>query len=77
MKTQQRGIFGWLHLWYGRILIILAVINGGLGLQLAANTKNGEIAYGVIAALMAFFYIGVVIFTSMRNRTRNRTGSKI
>ena len=77
MKTQQRGIFGWVHLWYGRILIVLAVINGGLGLRLAANTKNGETAYGVIAAVMGLSYIGVVVFTSMRNRTRNRARSKI
>ncbi|RAL60833.1 hypothetical protein DID88_010158 [Monilinia fructigena] len=48
MKTRQRGIFGWVHLWYGRILIVLAVINGGLGLKLAANSRNGEIAYGVV-----------------------------
>ncbi|KAJ8068511.1 hypothetical protein OCU04_004061 [Sclerotinia nivalis] len=72
MRAQRRGMFGYIHLWYGRILIVLAVINGGLGLQLASNTKNGEIAYGVIAAFMGLFYIGVVIFTAVRKRRRNR-----
>lgn len=72
-KTQQRGIFGWAHLLYGRLLIILAVINGGLGLKLAANSPKGEVAYAVIAALMGVFYIGVVIITSVRKRrSRNR-----
>ncbi|TEY87364.1 hypothetical protein BOTCAL_0003g00450 [Botryotinia calthae] len=76
MRAQQRGMFGHIHLWYGRILIVLAVINGGLGLQLAANTRNGEVAYAVIAAFMGVLYIGVVILTSMRKRRLNRNGSK-
>ncbi|KAF7865674.1 hypothetical protein EAF04_005840 [Stromatinia cepivora] len=76
MRAQRRGMFGYIHLWYGRILIVLAVINGGLGLQLASNTKNGEIAYGIIAAFMGLFYIGVVVFTAMRKRRRNRDWSK-
>ncbi|TGO19161.1 hypothetical protein BTUL_0005g00070 [Botrytis tulipae] len=76
MRARQRGTFGHIHLWYGRILIVLAVINGGLGLQLAANTRNGEVAYAVVAAFMGAFYIGVVILTSMRKRRLNRNGSK-
>ncbi|CAD6441244.1 ec1f3bee-01cb-4581-a17e-a99199bf1008 [Sclerotinia trifoliorum] len=76
MRAQRRGMFGYIHLWYGRILIVLAVINGGLGLQLASNTKNGEIAYGVIAAFIGLFYIGVVVFTAVRKRRRNREWSK-
>ncbi|KAF7935339.1 uncharacterized protein EAE97_008246 [Botrytis byssoidea] len=76
MRAQQRGIFGHIHLWYGRILIVLAVINGGLGLQLAANTRNGEVAYAIVAAFMGASYIGVVILTSMRKKRLNRNGSK-
>ncbi|TGO34309.1 hypothetical protein BHYA_0203g00140 [Botrytis hyacinthi] len=76
MRAQRRGMFGHIHLWYGRILIVLAVINGGLGLQLAANTRNGEVAYAVVAAFMGAFYIGVVILTSMRKKRLNRNGSK-
>lgn len=76
MRAQRRGMFGHIHLWYGRILIVLAVINGGLGLQLAANTRNGEAAYAVIAAFMGVFYVGVVILTSIRKKRLNRNGSK-
>ena len=39
----------------------LAVINGGLGLKLAANTRGGEIAYGVIAGVVALAYVVVVV----------------
>lgn len=42
--------------------MILAVINGGLGLQISANTKGGEIAYGVIAGVVAVAYAAITIF---------------
>ncbi len=34
----------------------MSVVNGGLGLQLAANTKKGEIAYAVIGAVVVVTY---------------------
>lgn len=42
--------------------MILAVINGGLGLQLAGNTKHGEIAYGVVAGVIALIYTLFALF---------------
>ncbi|OWO99355.1 integral membrane protein [Marssonina coronariae] len=49
------------HIWYGRILMLLAIINGGLGLQLAANSHNGEIAYGVVAGIVGVAYVIMVV----------------
>ncbi|TAQ83604.1 hypothetical protein B7494_g8072 [Chlorociboria aeruginascens] len=69
-KVQKRGIFSYMHIWYGRILIILAVINGGLGLKLAANTTHGEIAYGVVAGVMFLIYLAVFGATSFRKRSK-------
>ena len=48
------------HIWHGRILIILGIVNGGLGLQLADNTTSGEIAYGVVAGVIFVVYIVVL-----------------
>lgn len=39
-----------------------AIVNGGLGLKLAANTKNGEIAYGVVAGVVGLIYILFAVF---------------
>ncbi|KAI9828959.1 MAG: hypothetical protein M1819_006458 [Sarea resinae] len=47
------------HVWLGRVLIILGIINGGLGLQLSANTTKGEIAYGIIAGVLGTLYLVV------------------
>lgn len=47
------------HVWLGRILLVLSVINGGTGLKLSDNTTAGGIVYGVIAGLVAIAYVGV------------------
>jgi hypothetical protein len=50
--------------------MILGVINGGLGLKLAANSKNGEIAYGVVAGVVALLYTLIVVFKRKKTETR-------
>jgi hypothetical protein len=60
-RHQRRNAFSHLHIWYGRALMILAVVNGGLGLQLADNTKGGTIAYSVIAGVFGAAYIASVL----------------
>ncbi|KAF2250689.1 hypothetical protein BU26DRAFT_385212, partial [Trematosphaeria pertusa] len=45
------------HVWLGRILLVLGVINGGTGLKLSDNTTAGGIVYGIIAGLMALVYL--------------------
>ena len=60
-KTQSRNAVSHAHIWFGRIIMLLAVINGGLGLKLAANTTGGKIAYGVIAGVVGVAYIIFVI----------------
>lgn len=41
--------------------MILAVINGGLGLQLANNTRDGKIIYGSLAGIVACLYTAFVL----------------
>ncbi|ESZ92533.1 hypothetical protein SBOR_7059 [Sclerotinia borealis F-4128] len=60
-KQHARGFLGYIHIWYGRALLILGIINGGLGLQLARNTRGGEIIYGLLAGLVALTYLTVVL----------------
>jgi hypothetical protein len=60
-------------MWYGRILIILAIVNGGLGLKLANNTPNGIIAYSVVSAVIFVAYAGTIIFTTLRPRSTPRS----
>lgn len=75
-QVGHRSYFGHLHIWYGRILLILGVVNGGLGLKLAANSMKGEIAYGVIVGVIALLYIAVVLFTGLSKRNSGRVGAE-
>jgi len=59
-KTLHRAPVSYTHIWYGRILMACGIINGGLGLKLAANTKKGEIAYGVVAGVVGVVYVVLV-----------------
>jgi hypothetical protein len=60
-KTLHRAPVSYAHIWYGRILMLCGIINGGLGLQLAANTTKGKIAYAVIAGVVGFLYTLLVV----------------
>ena len=68
-KTGERGVFGLIHRWTGRLVIVLAVINGGCGLKLGRSTSGWPIVvYPLIAAVMLLFYIAVVVFSQRRLR---------
>ncbi|KAK0623972.1 hypothetical protein B0T14DRAFT_406985, partial [Immersiella caudata] len=55
IRTQQRSAWSTIHVWYGRALLLLGIINGGLGLQLAkespAYSEPGMIVYSILAGL--------------------------
>jgi len=78
-RSERRTLWCIAHLWFGRALIILGVINGGLGLQLSDNTVSGEIAYGVIAGVLFLLYVAVVLVSEMRGRGRKlgETGENV
>ncbi|KAI9673422.1 MAG: hypothetical protein M1817_002884 [Caeruleum heppii] len=68
VKHRRRTVWAITHVWFGRTLILLGVINGGLGLRLANNTRGGDIAYGIVAAFMFVLYVAVVILASQRSK---------
>ncbi|KAJ6446070.1 DOMON domain-containingprotein [Purpureocillium lavendulum] len=74
MKHRSRGVISYLHIWYGRALIILGVINGGLGLQLAGNPQPFVNAYIAVAAIVAAAYLALSAFAFCRVKKRVRNG---
>lgn len=75
LKHQSRTAVSYAHIWYGRLIMVLAVINGGLGLRLAANSKNGKIAYEVVAGVMGLAYISATVFK--RKGTGNMNDERV
>lgn len=77
-KYGHRTPISYVHIWYGRIIMGLATINGGLGLMLANNTRDGKIIYGVLVGVSACLYTAFVLskrksnFGGSGNRSRTR-----
>ncbi|KAI0526034.1 iron reductase domain protein [Xylaria bambusicola] len=71
VKHQKRGLVSHGHIWYGRVLLVLGIVNGGLGLELASADRSLVIAYSVVAAVLFAVYVGGAIFGEVkRARTR-------
>jgi len=56
------------HIWWGRAIITLGIINGGLGLQLSGNTTKGEIIYGVVAGVIWSLWVVLIVTTFVRTQ---------
>lgn len=72
-KTGKKSVFAYLHRWFGRSIIVLGIVNGGLGFHLARNvTSTGPvgaiIAYSVVAGIVGVTYVLVVIFVPLRKQ---------
>ncbi|KAJ2903805.1 hypothetical protein MKZ38_009279 [Zalerion maritima] len=66
VKHQGRGAISYVHIWYGRVLMALGVINGGLGLKLANAGSGYKIAYAAVAGIMFVVYAIGKIAANMR-----------
>jgi hypothetical protein len=56
------------HVWWGRALVTLGIVNGGLGLQLSGREAPIEIAYGTVAGIIWAVWMGLAVLTWMRSR---------
>lgn len=70
LKNGSRGVVSYVHLWWGRALLILGAINGGLGLELTHAKEGWIIAYSIVAVVFYVFYAVVKGFVSMRHQKR-------
>lgn len=69
VKSQRRSILSWVHIWFGRILITMGIINGGLGLLFSADGSRADyIAYGVVAAIVWLAWLAVTVYGATRPR---------
>ena len=48
--------------------MVCGIVNGGLGLQLAANSHKGMVAYSVVAGVVGVLYILLVVFRVGRRK---------
>lgn len=68
VKNQKRGVISYVHIAYGRALMLMGVVNGGLGLQLADESMSLVVAYAIVAAVVFVIYAVAKGFTSFKKR---------
>lgn len=71
-RTGGRTAISHGHIWGGRALIVLGIINGGLGLRLADNTTTGRVVYAIVAAVMSVAWAAAIAWGEWRSRRNNR-----
>lgn len=78
-KYSRRVFWSYAHIWIGRFVITLGIINGGLGLQLAQKINFNPpkqsyiIAYAVVAGAMWLLYVASAIFGEVKRRKSQYT----
>ena len=78
----RRTFWSYAHLWLGRIIVTLGIINGGLGLRLARRLPIGRpsrgaiIGYSVAAGVMWLLYVLAVVLGENRRRRVRQTAAQ-
>lgn len=73
-KTGGKSPMGIAHRWLGRTMIILGIINGGLGFMQSGPVGSAHVpsysvvAYSVVAGVVFVVYIAVLLATSFRSK---------
>ncbi|KAI7509429.1 hypothetical protein KC347_g5237 [Hortaea werneckii] len=67
-RTKQPTIISKFHLVLGPLLILLALINGGLGFNLAGN-HHDNIPYGIVVAVVAITFISIRLWLLFKRRS--------
>jgi hypothetical protein len=84
-KYSRRTVWSYGHLWLGRIVITLGIINGGLGLLLASNapaftgfqpSQGHFIAYGVVAGIMWLLWVVAAVIGERRRAVQKEVSRK-
>lgn len=70
VANQSRGAVSHVHIWWGRALMVLGVVNGGLGLQLSSASNGLVIGYSVASAVLFVVYAGSKLVGAKRSKTQ-------
>lgn len=76
VREQWSSIWSTLHVWWVRVVLTLAIIEGGFGLRYANNTTGGKIAYGPLAGLIWVSWLGVAVRHDRKKNKAQGVGDK-
>lgn len=56
------------HIWFGRAIVTLGVVNGGLGMKLAGTATGKKVAYAVGASIMYLTWFVVILLALSKSK---------
>lgn len=71
-KTGGRSVLGVVHQWLGRVVILVGVVNGGLGFRQSGPVgstyvpRGAVIGYSIVAVIVFIIYVAVVFISKRR-----------
>lgn len=65
-KLRRRTIITYAHIWLGRAIITMGMINGGLGLLLTGVSNGSYIAYGVCVGAFWLVWMGIDVWYTFK-----------
>ncbi|KAJ5374283.1 hypothetical protein N7517_006289 [Penicillium concentricum] len=73
-RTHRKTWWAYAHRWQSRIMLVLGVVNGGIGYNLSRSggSPGVFVAYGVVAALVYALYFSIIAFKAIRQRRASR-----
>ncbi|KAG5801511.1 hypothetical protein H9Q71_013905 [Fusarium xylarioides] len=72
VNHQRRTGISHVHIWYGRALMILGIVNGGLGLQLAGASVKLIIGYAVVGLVTFLMYTAGAVRKMLRGSKKHQ-----
>ncbi|OAA68095.1 integral membrane protein [Niveomyces insectorum RCEF 264] len=75
-RTGGRTYVSHAHIWWGRVFMIIGIVNGGLGLKLASASHSLIVAYAVTSAVLFVAYIVAKAVGSLFLRRRAGKASR-
>ncbi|CCX05204.1 hypothetical protein FPQ18DRAFT_107195 [Pyronema domesticum] len=78
-RTGKRSVWSHMHIWTGRSVIFLAIINGGIGLgPRLANASAGQIAaYSIVVVVVIGGYVGMYLLQRRNGQLGGRGRGRV
>ncbi|EPS30423.1 hypothetical protein PDE_05374 [Penicillium oxalicum 114-2] len=67
-KTKAPTRFGVVHRYFGFIVILLAIINGGIGLDWSYASTGAIVGYSVGVAVVSLVFVGLLVWARLKPR---------
>ena len=66
LRSRSSSVYTTAHIWYGRVLLALGLVNGFTGLRLAGQSWGVQLIYGLVAIAVSVIWVGSIVLAGRR-----------